>query len=43
MVSYGRQLGLEHGDIEPIAEIPGPACVGFVWRIAEQPAIASRR
>ena len=44
MTAYAAQLGLGRGDIVPAVEIPGPACVGFVWRIADpSPPIASRR
>lgn len=35
MAPYARQLGLGPSDIDPIVEIAGPACVGFVWRIVE--------
>ncbi len=42
MDRYARQLDLTPSEIETKAEIIGPTCVGFVWRISEPPPIASR-
>lgn len=39
--SYARQLGLTLEDVESVAEVDGPACVAFVWRLAPQRAIAA--
>ncbi len=42
MDRYAQQLDLTPSEIEVTAQIPGPACVGFVWRISDPRSVASR-